>query len=80
MAERRVYKLKKEERDVIRDRMLSYWEDRYQKDTESKIAQALLQNLDDPDSLFNDIEFLDKIVDDIENDKRPRKTRVNAEK
>ena len=80
MAKRRVYKMSKEDRDVIRERMYSYWDRLYHLDTESKIAQAFLQNLDDPESIFNDIDFLQKFLDDAESEKRVKNTRRIVDK
>ncbi len=70
----------RKEREVISSRMYGYWNDFYRKDTESKIARVLVDNLNDPESLFYDEEFLQRYVDEIEAEKGVKNSRWKVEK
>lgn len=67
--------------EEARDRMYNYWDNVVYKhdgenwDDASKTARTLLERLDDPNSIFHDDEFLHKIIDDMENDKKVKNTR-----
>ena len=55
--------------------MFGYWDDVFKKDLDSRTAKELLENIQDPNSLFLDEEFLHEYVDDIEKKKGVKNTR-----
>jgi len=65
--------------DVVRERMYTYWDGVFQEDTDSRTAKGLLQCIDDPQSLFHNDEFLHKLIDDMEKDKKVKNTRHISE-
>ena len=70
----------KEERDAVTARMYAYWNEFYQRDTESKIARALIENLQDPESMFHDEDFLQRYIDEIEQEKGVENSRWKVKK
>jgi hypothetical protein len=65
--------------EEIRKRMYQYWDKVFDKDLESKNARTLLKNISDPESLFNNVNFLHGLIDDLEKEKRVKSTRSQFE-
>ena len=68
------------EREEIRARMYGYWNEFYKQDTESKTARVFLERLEDPESLFNNEEWLQKTIDEIEAERGVKNSRWKVEK
>ena len=70
----------RQEKEDSRVRMYGYWNEFYKRDTESRIARALVESLKDSESLFYDEEFLQQYVDDIEKERGVKNSRWKVEK
>jgi len=64
-----------EDKTKARRRMYEYWDDVFRKDCESKTARSLLKNIEDPDSIFHDDEFLNSFLDEIEEERGEKNTK-----